>query len=410
MASAHVRREWPAPAQKIAAEADAVDPRAPVARDLRFLVVMRYVAVAGQIIAILFVDRGLQIPLPVVPMLAVAGLLALFNFATSRYLDKNPPVTELELLFQLLVDVVALTVALGLSGGASNPFVGMYLLPLTLAAIWLPCTYTWIFGLATFGSYSVIAFWFRPLVPEGDEARMASLLVAGTWLNYAISAGMISLFVLRIATWLREDEHLLAATRERELSNEHLVRTGTLAAGAAHELSSPLCAMAILIDETRAESHDPVAVRANLDVLSEQLAACRETLGLLLSFSRATFATHQGVVEVDRFARDIVHAFGSRHPEATVRIAVDTPGRLPTMHIDPSLRQALLNLLCNAADACPDAIDLRLNWDNEFVRIVVRDRGHWTGSDRWCNLRVDDHAEPVKELTRIVEKVGFAKA
>jgi two-component system sensor histidine kinase RegB len=308
-------------------------------------------------------------------MLAVAGLLALFNFATSRYLDKNPAVTELELMLQLLVDVFALTVVLGLSGGASNPFVGMYLPLLTLAAVWLPSAYTWIVGLATFACYSAIAFWFRPLVPEGDEAGMASLLVAGRCLNYAFSAGTIAFFTLRIAKWLREDERLLAATRERELSNEHVVRTGTLAVGAAHELSSPLCAMAIMLDETKAQSHDPVAVRANLDVLSVQLAACRETLGLLLSFGGATLATDQGVVEVDRFARDIVHAFGSCHPHASVRIAIDTPGRSPTMRVDPCLRQALRNLLCNAADVSPDAIELRLNWDDQFVRIVVRDRG-----------------------------------
>jgi two-component system sensor histidine kinase RegB len=144
--------------------------------------------------------------------------------------------------------------------------------------------------------------------------------------------------------------------------------------------------MAIVLDEIRERSDDPGAVESAVDTVSEQLAACRETLDSLFDYGRKTFAAGGPPVAFDAFLRACVAAFGARRPEARVTFTVDTPGPPPLTPADPGLRQALLNLLANAADVSPHAIELRVNWDDRWIRIVVRDRGPGIRSDIEDNL------------------------
>lgn len=379
MTSTDASQALPQPALPVPGHGGLAPP--PPSAKLRQLVTMRNIAIVGQVVTIAVVDRVLGIPLPLLPMGIVVLSLALFNFYAWRRLAQANPVTDTEVVFQLVVDIVALTILLCLSGGADNPFVGMYLLPLTIVAAWLPSRYTWGFALATVACYSVTAVLYRPLLPDGEDARLVPLLKAGMWINYVVIAGMIAHFVVRIIASLREDQRRIAALREREMCSEYVVRIGTLAAGAAHELSSPLAGMAIVLDEIRERSDDPGAVESAVATLSEQLAACRETLDSLFDYGRRTFAAGGPPVALDTFLRASVAAFGARRPEARVTFTVDTPGAPPLTPADPGLRQALLNLLANAADVSPHAIELRVNWDDRWIRIVVRDRGPGIRSD-----------------------------
>jgi two-component system, sensor histidine kinase RegB len=331
--------------------------------------------VVAQIVTVAVVVYGMKIDLPVAPMAATILLLGVFNWVTWRRLQAKRCVTDLELLVQLSVDVLALTILLAFSGGATNPFAGMYLLPLAIAAACLPSTYTWFFALGTILCYLLLVFVSRPLFAPGEEASFMPLFVAGMWVTYTITAGMVAYFVVRIASTLRRDEQLVAAARERELCNEHIVRIGTLAAGAAHELSSPLATIAMIVDELREEPRDRAEMRMDLDAVAQQLASCRQTLSSLLEYGNRAFSTEQELLPFDACMRGCLDAFGSHRPEATVNLSVDSSGTPPRIHVDLALRQALFNLLGNAADVSPHAIDVRLSWDCEYLRIVIRDHG-----------------------------------
>lgn len=343
--------------------------------NLRQLVVMRNIAIAAQALTVVVTYRGLSIDLPLGSMAAIIVALALFNGLTAWRLTSQRPVTDQELLFQLLVDVGALSLLLSLAGGGTNPFIGMLLLPLAITAACLPWTYTWVVALITVACYSVLVLFFRPLFEAGHEAQYLQLLVAGMWVNYAVTAGMIAHFVARVSMALRRSERQFASRRESEMCNEHLVRIGVLAAGAAHELAQPLSTMAVVINEMDRRCQGDEDLRSMLTSVSSQLRNCQETLTSLLSYGRTTFDGHAEPLPLEAFVRDVLESFGTRRPDAKVRLVCETRGPSPTIHHDLALRHAILNLLGNAADVSPEWVEVRLAWDGEVQRIAVRDRG-----------------------------------
>jgi two-component system sensor histidine kinase RegB len=344
-------------------------------QNLRQLVAMRNVAIAAQAITVLAVARFMAVQLPVAALLQVIAALALVNLLTWYRLRWQRPVSERELVAQLLVDIAALTALLALSGGATNPFIGMFVLPLTIAAACLPTRYTWIVALVTVACYSALAFFHLPLVGVGEESRFQQLIVTGLWVNYAITAGMIAFFVARLAGSTRRHQQLAAEQRERDLQSEHLMRIGTLAAGAAHELAQPLATMAVAIGELQHRARGEADLEPMTDRLAQQLRSCQETLGALLSYGRQTIATDIEIEGFDTLVQRSLTAFHARRPEVVTRLTIDTPGPAPRARHDVALRQAIVNLLSNAADASSEPIDVTLGWDATTLYLAVRDRG-----------------------------------
>ena len=343
--------------------------------NLRQLVVMRNIAVSAQALTVLVVSRGMGVDLPLIPMGTVIVLLALFNLGTWHRLKSQRPVTEVELMLQLMVDVGALSLQLALAGGATNPFIGMYLLPLTITAASLPWTYTWVVALVTIACYSLLVLFFRPLFEPGEEAKYLQLLISGMWVNYAITAGMIAHFVVQISMGLRRNQQRMAASRERELSEEHLVRIGTVAAGAAHELARPLASMAVAVSELKAACRNSAEQRELVELVAEQLRQCQDTLSEMLSCGRHTLDSEFETQALDAYLRDCMDTLLLRRPGVRVTLRTCGVGAMPLISHDLALRQGMLNLLGNAADVSPDWIEVVLDWDDEFMHVEIRDRG-----------------------------------
>lgn len=345
--------------------------------NLRQLVVMRNIAITAQTVTVLVAHKALGMALPLWAMGLTIAALLLFNMVTWRRLASAQPVTDRELLFQLLVDVAALSALLALAGGGTNPFIGMLLLPLAITAACLPWSYTWIVAMVTVACYSLLVLFFHPLFEAGEEGRYLQLLVAGMWVNYAVTAGMVAHFVARIALALRRSEHAFASRRESELCSEHLARVGVLAAGAAHELAQPLSTVAVVVREMEGHARIDPELRAQLSSVATQIRHCQDTLGELLSYGRSSFDARSGGrgIALDDFVRDVLDAFATRRPGVRVGLSIETPGAAPALPQDLALRQGLLNLLGNAADASPGSVEVRVRWSSDAMSIAVRDRG-----------------------------------
>lgn len=345
--------------------------------NLRQLVVMRNIAITAQTVTVLVAHKALGMALPLWGMGLTILALLLFNGVTWRRLSSPQPVTDRELLFQLLVDVAALSALLAMAGGGTNPFIGMLLLPLAITAACLPWSHTWIVALVTVACYSLLVLFFHPLFEAGEEARYLQLLVAGMWVNYAVTAGMVAHFVARIALALRRSEHAFNSRRESELCSEHLARVGVLAAGAAHELAQPLSTVAVVVREMERNAAVDAELRDQLRSVAAQIRHCQETLGELLSYGRNSFEArgHGHAIALDDFVRDVLDAFGARRPGVRVALQIETSGAAPSLPQDLALRQGLLNLLGNAADASAGSVEVRVRWSADAMSIAVRDRG-----------------------------------
>jgi two-component system, sensor histidine kinase RegB len=349
-------------------------------QSLRSLCLLRGCAILGLIATILGGYYGLDLTLPVLPMMGLALGLSLFTLLTLWRLTRAWPVTQPEIALQLAVDTLALTALLALSGGPGNPFVSFYLVPIAIGAVMLSRSWAWavtLLGMLLYGA--LIADFAQHLHPHGD-AHGFQLHVLGMWLNFLLSAVLVTAFVTTVAEAVRRRDRSLAAAREEALRNEQILTVGTLAAGAAHELSTPLSTMAVTIGELRAQYAQHPQLQAELELLRSQIDVCRSQLDVLLAVAgRDRAAGAAPVVSAENFLQIIADRCRLLRPE--LKLQIDTGAALASLHLhqEPALAQAVLAALNNAADASLAAgtpcVELRATADDESLIIEIADRG-----------------------------------
>ncbi len=349
-------------------------------QSLRSLCALRGCAILGLVAGILGGHYGFGLALPVLPMLGLALALSLWTLLTLWRLTRDWPVTQAEIVVQLAVDTLALTALFALSGGPGNPFVSFYLVPIAIGAVMLSRIWAWaitLLGMLLYGA--LIADFAQHLHHHGD-ARSFQLHVLGMWLNFLLSAVLVTAFVTTVAEAVRRRDRSLAAAREEALRNEQILAVGTLAAGAAHELSTPLSTMAVTIGELRAQYRQHPHLQAEFELLRDQIEVCRSQLGVLLAAAgreRASDATP--AVAVADFLRSIADRCRLIRPELKLQVDIDAALDHLGVRQEPALAQAILAALNNAADASLAAgqsgAELRAAADSTQLIIEIGDHG-----------------------------------
>lgn len=348
-------------------------------KNLHQLIQLRWIAVIGQIFTIEVAHYSLNLALPLREMLMVVGCLAAFNVVSFLRWRTGRGVRNVELFLALLVDVAVLTVQLYLSGGASNPFVFLYLLQITLGAALLRSAYVW--GMVLIAALCVVLLtrYALPLPLAPDFSRgLASPYVLGLLVCFMLNAGLVVIFIHRIGRNLRQRDTRLAAIRQRAAEEEHIVRMGLLASGAAHELGTPLSTLAVILGDWR---RDPAlardaALQEEIAEMQAQVQRCKTIVsGILLSAGEARGeASAQTTVcqFLDTLARDW------RATRSVDTFAYDNRfGEDSPMVADATLEQMVFNVLDNARDASPHWVGLEAERDagSDALRIIVSDRG-----------------------------------
>lgn len=311
------------------------------------------------------------LPLPWFQLAATLGCSMLLCTFTAIRLRTSWPVTELEYAVQLACDLFIHSALLYFSGGSTNPFVSYYLVPLTIAAVTLPWRYSVILSGIALTMYTLLLARFYPL--QTFPIARENLQVYGMWLSFALAAAVITFFAARMAEELRRQEELRAIRREEGLRDQQLLAVATQAAGAAHELGTPLATMSVLLKEMRQDHHDPM-LQDDLSVLQDQVKLCKETLQQLVRAAEANRRLAVEMQDVTDWLDEALNRWHLMRPEASYRFQRLGQGEVPRM-APPDLTQALLNLLNNAADACPEGLQVTLDWDAENLTISIRDHG-----------------------------------
>jgi two-component system sensor histidine kinase RegB len=318
---------------------------------LRLLFWLRWGAVIAQSIVIAFVDRMLESPVPLKPLVLTIAALALWNVLSYRAAHAKRQVRYAEVALNLIVDIGAFTSTLYFTGGPTNPFVSIYLVPISLAAASLPAVYAWLIGAICGLGYSLL--WWRHVPLPSVNAQFGAdfdLHVVGMWVNFLIAAALIVFFVGRMANLVRRRDQELAAMRETALRDQQIVELGTLAAGTAHELNTPLSTLAILVEELDETTADP-AQKERLRVMMEEIETINERLNGIVGRVGADRSEGAQQVGLRAFLDDLIGHWSAVHPDIDLGVTFDLPADDAPIAAEATIGQAIRNVLDNAAHA-----------------------------------------------------------
>ncbi len=334
---------------------------------LAWLVRLRWLAIAGQIAITALAVLVLRVSLPLLLVAALISLTALTNLALALWLSNGEP-SSLALFAVLVLDALTLTGLLLSAGGASNPFSVFYLVHVALAALLLAPRRAWLVaGLTslTFGSLFVLPS--HPIDPHAMHMHhgASTLHLQGMWLAYSLAAGFVVHFVSRVASALHAREEELFELQRSAVRHEKLVSLSTLAAGAAHELGTPLGTIALVAKELEhglALAGNRAELKQDAQLIRREVDRCREILQQMAARSGAGPGEMLGLISVHGVEQAVSESLGAgaRHVAFEHNGSYDelvAPQRL--------LVQVLANLVRNALDA------QRESGNAEPVRVVT---------------------------------------
>lgn len=350
-------------------------------RNMMLLIQLRWMAVVGQLATIWFTAAVLHVHLPVMQMMTVLVVLGLVNLATLVLSIGRRGFSYFELLGSLMLDVSALAWQLYQTGGGTNPFVFLFLLQIVIGAILLPPRWSWIIALLAACDATFLTFWFEPLtLPDVYEGVHFQLYLIGSLICFLLIAALLVFFVVRIDRNRRLSDAALAALRQRAAEEDHIVRLGLLATGAAHELGTPLASMSVILGDWM---HHPTFaadpdLAEDVAVMQAELKRCKSILsGILISGGEIRGENPQ-VTSVRAFLNEVVEDWRERSPCPI--IFTDDFGPDVDIVSDPSLRQVVGNIVDNAIEVSPQGISITAHRHHDSLVVTATDHG--PGFDR----------------------------
>jgi two-component system, sensor histidine kinase RegB len=340
--------------------------------NFRWLTALRWVAIVGQTLAIGFVHWWMDVPLPLLALGIVMLLELLVNLVASVRGVSGNALAEPEIATFVALDSIGFSILLYFAGGPSNPFTLFYIVHVAVAALILSPPYAWSLVALSVASYSAL---FLKSIPLTHAVENLDVHLYGVWVAYGLGATCIVYFLQRARAEIEEREQLLAEQAELRRQGERLTSLATLAAGAAHELSSPLATIAVVSKELQYELEQVGHTGALADValVRTQVERCRKILVRMAHTAGEARGESDDWLGLEGLLRDAVDELPERSRVRT--------------HVHPTLQGAQLKcpkealgqtlrvLLENALDASTAEVSLDISLDHGHPVIAVTDSG-----------------------------------
>ena len=332
-------------------------------KNLLQLLWMRCFAVLGQVITILVVHFFLQISLPLLQMFGVLFCLVLVNlFSFYRY-KSHKNISDKSLFFELLFDVFILASQLYFSGGVANPFISLFLLQVIIAAILLRQIYACLIAAVTVFFYLILSFYYQHLHAFHHHempGNSFNLHLHGMLISYVIAAILLLIFIGRIIKNLNE--------------KNRLVEIGLLASSAAHELSTPLSTISVILGDWKKMNLLPDLAQ-DLCVVESQLNRCKKIISEILSNSGNQRAQQAKVISAKEGFDALIEDWKILRDPTNLIYNFLGDEKKPIIFYDIS-SQAFFNIFDNALEASKDYVAIDVNISNVEIIVKVKDCGN----------------------------------
>jgi two-component system sensor histidine kinase RegB len=342
---------------------------------LRTLVPIRWIAVAGQALAILTVHYGLGFHLPLVPALAVVAGSALLNLVLVVARRIVTRLAERRAAMYLAYDILQLAILLYLTGGVQNPFAILILAPVTVAATALGRRS--VIALSAFAILAIsgLTEWHLPLPWRGAPPAFPSELAVGVWIALVVAIVFIAAYTWSVAQEARRLRDAVAATQLALAREQRVSAVGALAAAAAHELGSPLATIAVVAKELAREMPADSPQAEDAALLLSQSERCREILAGLARQPEQDGASPYSRLPISA----LVEAAGAPYRDRRMRLIFATAGEPaedePLVGRSPEIMHGLANLVQNAMQFARREVSVTIYWDATTVSVDIADDG-----------------------------------
>ena len=334
------------------------------------LFLLRTVAIIIQLLTVLIVYFVMSLQIALLPLMVVIIVESLFHIL-SILIFRQRDAGNVAIVLQLVADVIFLTVLLSLSGGATNAFVSLLLLPIVIAAVSLPASYLLFISFSAIASYSALLL----TMPEHTMHHMdMSNHFIGMWANFLLSVIVVTFVVGAMARVITNRERAIALQREDQLKSEQLLALGVASAQVTHQVATPLANIQLLYEELAEDYPEHEAIIA----MAQPLAACTNQLGYFRSLATSIRENKKTQLSVTELLEQLVDQMHFHFPEQALDIIQADPvhGKIVS---DAMLLPALLNLIQNAIRANEESQQqhstLTVSRINNTLSLQLRDFG-----------------------------------
>ncbi|MCF8468593.1 MAG: ActS/PrrB/RegB family redox-sensitive histidine kinase, partial [Sneathiella sp.] len=339
---------------------------------------IRWLAVLGQAFTVFAVAFGFGYDLPLGPVALLIGASAILNILVGLNRKSTARLPNRGAILYLFYDILQLAGLLYFTGGLTNPFSVLFLVPVTISATNLPRRGTLFLGLTTLACISVLAIFYEPLPLPENSFLFSGIYILAIWAALVLGTLFLSGYAWLLAADSRKMADALTIARFELAREQQLSAVGGIAAAAAHELGTPLNTILLISEELTQELPEGSAAAEDAALLHDQAKKCAEVLAQLSKgpdterFLQDT--AHHNYLALDSLFSLIAEKYGDRGKAIVIHTHGDTVTK-PRLFLTPELRHALGNLISNAADFAAHQVMIDLFWDDKLVRAEIRDDG-----------------------------------
>ena len=346
---------------------------------MQAIIALRSVAIIIQLMLILFVNVALQYKLPWTPLFSVIALELIFTFISFIFYKNrqitNPKSSQNSILIQIVADIIFLSLLLFFSGGATNAFVSLLLIPIAIAAVTLPAILLSLVAFLAISSYSLL-LWFLPMsVMHGN---MQGHFI-GMGINFLFSALVVALVVGKMARSINKQQKAIAKYRENLLKQEQVTALGVASAQITHQLATPIATVQLLAEELSEDLPENELVKD----MQNQLDRCRVSLADFRAMVFSIKEENISPINSVQLLCDIEENIRVNHPEVELRLInnemYEAELNIVTIMADGALLPAVLNLINNAVRAGKAnnnrTLEITSQQVNNNWQLIIRDFG-----------------------------------
>ena len=343
---------------------------------LRALTRIRWVAIVGQLVALILVRFGLDWPLPMTSALAIVSLSVILNLIMTIRKPEQGIVKEWEAASYLAFDTLQLALLLYLTGGLTNPFALLFLGPVTVSATFLTRRATAMLCGLVIMFATALVFRHMPLPWSDFGLELPSLYIWGLWAAVIIGTLFLAVYAGSLAAESRRMSNALSETQLSLAREQQISAVGGLAAAAAHELGSPLSTILVTATELSKEVDKSSPLSDDVKILSTEAVRCKEILASLLI---QPSSDNTGVIFSDIQLSGLVSSVAERHRLPDIDLVIKSDGKggavEPVLENSPEFLHGLGNIVQNAFQFAINSVLIDIIWSMESIEIVVKDDG-----------------------------------